>query len=193
MKSYLLITALLLSGGLAIAQTPDDSPRNSLSGEFLYGIVSGRTFWYLDNAAGYGIRYSYQPRHWLALEAGLEQVVRPTGSSVCCRYASNADDQLYLVPFGARYVFQPRRGRLSGSLGGGGAYANHAVGNENLASGLTSDSSWGVQAVAGADFRLTRSGRASLGLQARFYYLPVSTYQNGRIFTLGPLFTYSWR
>jgi hypothetical protein len=129
----------------------------------------------------------------LFLEIGLEQVVRPTGSSVCCRYVDNADDELYLVPFGVRYFWQPRATRWGLSVGGGGAYANHAVGSQPYGGGVFSGSAWGAQAVAAGDRAFTRSGRLRLGVQARFYYLDLSRYQKGRLFTIGPIFTVSWK
>lgn len=42
------------------------------------------------------------------MEAGYEQIVRPTGGSLCCRYTDNAMDQLYLAPFGVRVSGQAR-------------------------------------------------------------------------------------
>jgi hypothetical protein len=138
------------------------------------------------------VKYSYRPRRWLALEAGMEQIVRPIGGSVCCRYVSSADDELFLVPFGARYVWEPEGRRVRLSVGGGGAYLSHTIGNEACCfSGGASG--WGGQAVAAADYALTRSGRFRAGLTARYYYVPVSSRVNARLLTVGPDFTFSFR
>jgi hypothetical protein len=147
----------------------------------------------LGNAPGYGLKYSYRPRRWLALEAGMEQIPRPIGSSVCCRYETSANDELFLVPFGARYVWEPEGRRVRLSAGGGGAYMDHAIGSQNLAEGLAGASGWGGQWVASGDYGVTRSGRLRVGITGRYYYIAVGPYKTGRILTVGPDFTFSFR
>lgn len=179
---------LLLCSRACFAQTylPHD-----LSAGFRYEVKLGQNSYNLPNAPGYGVKYSYRPLRWLALEAGMEQIPRPIGASVCCRYQTDANDELFLVPFGARYVWEPARRRIRLAAGGGGAYMNHAIGDE--ADSLQSASGWGGQFVAAGDYGLTRSGRLRVGLTARYYYIKVGQYRTGRILTVGPDFTFSFR
>jgi len=178
---------LFLPACLAQGYLPHD-----LSGGFRYDVKAGQNSYFLGNSPGYAVKYAYRPRRWLALEAGMEQIVRPIGDSVCCRYVTNAEDELFLVPFGARYVWEPKGRRLRLSAGGGGAYLNHTFGNPECCF-QAGASGWGGQAVAAADYALTRSGRLRAGLTARYFYIPVNPYVNARLFTLGPDFTFSFR
>ena len=114
---------LLLS--LAPVCLAQDYRPNDLSAGFRYEVKVGQNSYRLGNSPGYAVKYAYRPRRWLALEAGMEQIVRPIGGSVCCEYATSAEDELFLVPFGARYVWEPEGGRIRLSVGGGGAYLNH--------------------------------------------------------------------
>jgi len=172
------------------AQTASFLPHDLTAG-FRYEVKLGQNSYYLEDAPGYAVKYSYRPRRWLSLEAGLEQIPRPIGSAVCCRYTKSADDELFLVPFGLRYVWEREGGRIRFSVGGGGAYLNHTIGND--ASFLTAASGWGGQFVAAGDYGLTRSGRFRAGLTARYYYIPVNPFQNARVLTVGPDFTFSFR
>ena len=166
---------------------------HDLSAGFRYEIRLGQNSYHLDNKPGYAIKYSYRPLRWLAFEAGLEQIPRPLGASVCCEYLTNADDELFLVPFGLRYVWEPKGGRVRLSVGGGGAYLNHAIGHEYAPNLLVSTSGWGGQLVASGDYRLTRSGRVHAGLTVRDYYVKIAQYVTARILTVGPDFTFSFR
>jgi hypothetical protein len=123
----------------------------------------------------------------------MEQIPRPIGGSVCCEYETNAYDDLFLVPFGARYAWEPRRRRVRLSLGGGGAYLNHTVGHENPAEGVVGASRWGAQFVAAGDYGLKHSGRLRAGITGRYYYTNVRRFVTSRIFTVGPDFTFSFR
>jgi hypothetical protein len=171
----------------------DSYLRNDLSAGFRYEVKLGQNSYYLGNAPGYGLKYSYRPLRWLAFEAGLEQIPRPIGASVCCEYLTNADDELFLVPFGVRYVWEPEGRRFRLSAGGGGAYMNHTIGHEFLSGGLVGASGWGGQVVATGDYGLTRSGRIRAGVTGRYYYIHVGLYVTGRIYTVGPDFTFSFR
>jgi hypothetical protein len=166
---------------------------HDLTASFRYEIKVGQNSYALGNVPGYGVKYSYRPVRWLAIEAGLEQFPRPVGASVCCEYLTNANDELFLVPFGVRYVWEPEGRRVRLSLGGGGAYLNHTFGHEALAYGLVGAAAWGGQFVAGGDYGLTRSGHFRAGLTARYYYIQVSQYRTARLFTIGPDFTFSFR
>ena len=166
---------------------------NALSAGFRYEVKLGQNSYYLRNVPGYELRYSHRPLRWLAFEAGLEQIPRPVGSSVCCEYVTNANDELYLAPFGARFLFQPRERRIRLSAGGGGAYMNHSVGNGGFSGVPEGASGWGGQFVAAGDYGLTRSGRFRVGVTGRYYYIHLGRYQTGRIFTVGPDFTFSFR
>jgi hypothetical protein len=190
---YAILSLALLPAGFG--QQADSAPylRNELSAGFRYEVKLGQNSYNLNDASGYDVKYSYRPVRWLALEAGMEQIFRPIGSSICCRYQSTAADDLFLVPFGVRYVWAPATGRLRLSAGGGGAYFNHAIGNEISAYDLVSLSAWGGQFVAGGDYALTRSGRFRAGLTVRYYYVPVRAEQVARILTVGPDFTFSFR
>jgi hypothetical protein len=163
---------------------------HDLGAGFRYEVKLGQTSYNLPDAPGYSLRYAYRPVRWLSLEAGLEQIPRPLGSSVCCRFQNNANDELFLAPFGARYVWEPQGQRIRLSAGGGGAYMNHTIGNTN--GDLMGASGWGGQFVAAGDYSLTRSGRFRAGLTARYYYLLLG-YRTGRILTVGPDFTFSFR
>jgi hypothetical protein len=70
---------------------------------------------------------------------------------------------------------------------------NYTVGNGGYSGAPESTSAWGGQFVAAGDYGLTRSGRFRLGVTARYYYLRVGPYRTGRIFTVGPDFTFSFR
>jgi hypothetical protein len=135
------------------------------------------------------------------LEAGFDQIVHPIGSSVCCEFSTNANDQFYLVPFGARYGWEPASSRLRVTLGGGGAYLNHTIGTQSV--DVTGFSGWGGQFVASGDYAVTRSGRLRVGLMARYYFAsPKPTMDFGppgfnphdtlHIFVLGPSVTFSF-
>lgn len=182
---------LFLLAPACFAQS-DPYLRNDLSASFRYGVILGNSSYYLgDSAPGFGLKYSYRPLRWLAVEAGYEQIPRTLGGSVCCRFSDNADDELYLVPFGLRYVWEPQGGRIRLSAGGGGAYLNHSIGN--TAGELMPASGWGVQAVAAGDYAITRSGRWRAGATVRYYYVPINVLQNVRVVTVGPDFTFSFR
>jgi len=154
------------------AQTADDYFHQSVTGAFVYEVKAGPSRSVpspiLNDAPGFSVDYGFRPRRWLMLEAGFNQIVRPIGTSVCCEFATNADDELFLVPFGARYVWEPRNSRLSLTLGGGGAYLNHTVGNQ--AGGAVGFAGWGGEFVASGDYSVTRSSRLRLGLMARYYF-----------------------
>jgi hypothetical protein len=78
------------------------------------------------------------------------------------------------------------------SVGGGGAYLNHAIGHEDFGSNLVSATGWGGQVVASGDYGMTRSGRLRAGLTGRYYYL--SLFGNTeRFLTIGPQITFSFR
>lgn len=185
-----LCVLLLLSLPACFAQTsylPHD-----LSAAFHYEVKLGQNSYGLNDAPGYAVKYAYRPLRWLAIEAGMEQIFRPIGSSVCCRQVTNANDDLFLVPFGVRYVWEPEGKRIRLSLGGGGAYLNHTFGNELSSSGLSGTSGWGGQFVAGGDYGLTRSGHFRVGLTARYYYIRIDPYRVSRLITVGPEFTFSF-
>jgi hypothetical protein len=198
------MVSLLAAACVAGAQTPaPESLRQSITGEFVYGVKAGPnggvSYPLLNDAPGFSISYSFRPRPWLALEAGFEQIVRPIGSSVCCEYAKSADDELYLAPFGARYVWQARGSRVRLTIGGGGAYLNHAIGQE--AGGAFGFSGWGGQAVASGDYAVTRSGRLRVGWNARYYFAspksspsfgPVNPSDTLHLFAMGPAVTFSF-
>jgi hypothetical protein len=196
--------ASIFAIGCAGAQAPDYLSQ-SLTGAFLYevkvGPNGGPSYPFLNTAPGFAIDYGFRPRRWLMLEAGFEQIVRPIGSAVCCEYATTADDQLYLAPFGARYIFEPRRTRLRFTAGGGGAYLNHYVGNLN--GGTVGFSGWGGQFAASGDYALMRSGRLRLGVMARYYiaapkpsvfYGPpgYNPTDHARFIVIGPSVTFSF-
>lgn|GEM_PF-2787442 len=179
---------------------------NSLSGAFVYQVLAGpnhgESYPFLNNAPGYSVGYGFQPRRWFVLEAGFEQIVRPLGSSVCCEYGTNANDQLYLVPFGARYVWDHRSSGLRLTVGGGGAYVNHTVGSP--ASGSLGFSGWGGQYVASCDVPLTKSGNVRIGATVRYYvaspkpsydFSPAGYSQRDAFhaFVLGPEVIFSFR
>lgn len=185
----------------AFAQNADGF-HQSVSGSFVYQVNAGPNSNLFNSSPGYGIDYLLRPRRWLAFEAGLDQIIRPFGASVCCEYSQNANDELFLVPFGVRYVWEPRTFRLRLTIGGGGAYMDHTIGNTG--GELAGFSGWGGQFVASGDYSLIRSGRLRAGLTARYYagspkltdvygppgYNPHATVH---LFTIGPQVTFSFR
>jgi len=190
-----------------VAQTPlaPGYFSQSLTAAFVYGVKAGPnggvSYPLLNDAPGFSLGWSIRPRAWFALEAGFEQIVRPIGSSVCCEYSQNANDELFLVPFGARYVWEAPSTRLRLTAGGGGAYLNHTIGNE--AGGTVGFSGWGGQFVISGDYALTQSGRFRLGLATRYYFaapkpdaLYTSLYHprdSFHLFVIGPEVTFSFR
>jgi hypothetical protein len=183
---------LFLTPGVAQLADTGAYLHYDFSAGFRYELKLGTNSYPLGSAPGYGLKYSYRPLRWLAFEAGLEQIPRPVGASVCCEYLNNANDELYLVPFGARYVWEPQHRRLRISAGGGGAYMKHTFGHESPTGGLVGASAWGAQFVASGDYPITHSGHFRAGVTARYYYLRPSSYTTARIFTIGPDFTFSF-
>jgi len=198
------LTIIVLAYAFAVrAQTPGpesepDYFKHNLTATFVYevkaGSNSGVSIPFLNNAPGFSIDYLFQPRPWLALDAGYAQVVRPIGSKGCCGIGTSADE-LYLVPFGLRYVWALRT-RLHLTAGGGGAYVNHSIGNESV--GGFGFAGWGGQFVASGDMALTKSGRLRLGVTARYYFAAPTASAFGiqdhlHIFVFGPGVTFSLR
>jgi len=198
-----LVCAAATSGR---AQLAPDYFRQSVTGAFVYEVMAGPNGGvsspFLNDAPGFSVDYGFRPRSWLMLEAGFNQIVHPIGSSVCCEYATNAGDELFLVPFGARYVWEPRGSRLRLTLGGGGAYLNHTIGSQG--GDVMGFAGWGGQFVASGGYGVTRSSRLRLGLIARYYFAspkPSDVYgppgYNPRdtlhIFVIGPEVTFSFR
>lgn len=175
---FILISALacgFTECDVAQAQEPNSGPdyfKHNFTAAFVgevkagpNGGVSGP----LNNAPGFSVDYLFQPRRWLALEAGYVQIVRPIGSSVCCEFASNLKDELYLVPFGVHYVWSPRTSRVRLTAGGGGAYVNHTNG-VGIPTGPFGFVGWGGQFVASGDVALTKSRWLRLDFTARYYF-----------------------
>jgi hypothetical protein len=204
--NYAIFLLAMISVSRAEAQTSgSDYLRQSISGGFVYEWKVGPDSQSLPSAPGFSINYSFRPRRWLAIEAGLEQIPRPIGSGYCCEYVQDINDELYLVPFGVRYVWEPEGGPVRLSAGGGGAYLKYTVGSH--ATGAPDGfSGWGGQVVVSGDYGLTRSGRFRVGVTGRYYYvparysLPSGLYPPGynasapiHILAIGPEFTFSFR
>jgi hypothetical protein len=200
-RTLIIIFAVICFGFQpVVAQSTNDCySKHSLSGRFLSEQKVGPNSNSLKNAVGLSFNYLYQPMRWLALEAGLEWVPRPVGSINYGSYSINANDELYLAPFGARYVFEPEGSRMRLSAGGGGAYLNHTIGQQALwlTPGL---SGWGGQFVASGDYGVTRSGRFRLGFTMRYFlgtvrytYPNFSTPVTSHILTIGPEFIFRFR
>ena len=194
----------LITAGNATAQAVGGDLKQSLTGGSLYTVPIG-SLNQENTAPGYTINYAYRPVNWLAVEAGFNQVVHPVGTIVIFNngipFATNTKDELYLVPFGPRFVWQPGQGRGRVSVGAGGAYLNHRYDQQASYSFLGSNTSGvGGQAVVSTDYALSPSGRYRLGLTGRFYYINTS-FKSGaytfhgtdRYFTVGSEFTFSFR
>ena len=200
------VLACLIGKGVRAekAETPGTSYfRHNVTGAFVYeakaGPNSGISFPFLNNAPGFTIDYLFQPQRWLALDVGFAQIVRPIGSSVCCQFGTSAEDELCLVPFGARYVWESRTNRLRLTAGGGGAYVNHTIGSESAGGfGFTG---WGGQFVGSGDVALTRSGRLRLDFTSRYYLASprpspgpdIGVRDHFHVFVFGPGVTFSFR
>jgi hypothetical protein len=181
-----------------------DYLRHSLTGGFVYEVPVGSypTFSSLNSAPGFAVNYSYRPRRWFALETGLEEIIRPVGTSICCRWVDSANDELYLVPFGARYVWEAKGGRVRLSVGGGGAYLNYQVNPQAASNFVFPYSAWGGQFVVSADYGLTRSGKFRIGFAGRYYRASAEVtlpYSGGTVLSTavnlivgGPVFTFSF-
>ncbi len=192
LRNYLRLFFLIFLNPLA-AQSSDAPFRiHEVTGGFRYEAGLGKTSYGIPSAPGWSANYSFRPLRWLALEAGLEQIPRPAGSSVCCQYLTNAHDQLYPTPFGARFIREFHSGRLSLSAGGGGAHLLHTFRAENPATGLTDTSAWGGQGSVSGRYAITGSKRFTVGATARYYYFKLNRYATDRIFTAGPDFTISF-
>lgn len=181
-----------------------DYLEHSLTVGFVYEVPVGAnpSFSTLNSAPGFAVNYSYRPRRWFALETGLEEIIRPVGSSICCRWTNSANDGLYLVPFGARYVWEAKGGRVRLMVGGGGAYLNYRADPQAAQDFVIPYSGWGGQFVVSGDYGLTRSGKFRLGFAGRYYRaspkvsLPFSggTVLSSAVNLLvgGPVFTFSF-
>lgn len=180
-----------------VAQTVDDGYlKESLSGGFVYEFKVGPNSSSIKNAPGFSANYSYRPRRWLALEAGLQLIPRPVGSDACCEYATNANDELYLVPIGAKYVWEPQGSRLRLSFGAGAAYMNHAI----KVAGYEPVAGWLGQFVASGNYQIKHSNKFRIGLTVRYYYgSPTLQFYPGldssvpaHLVTIGQDFTFSF-
>ena len=200
---YLTTAGILLFGAIASAQSAGSDFKQSVTGGFLYGDPIG-AYNQENSAPGYTINYAYQPLSWLAVEAGFNQVIHPVGTYINVsnglQFPLNTNDQLYLVPFGARFIWQPGHGRGRVSVGAGGAYLNHHFNQLAVDNFFNNTSGIGGQGVVSGDYALSPSGRYRLGLTARFYYVNAAykifsyTYhENDRVFTIGTEFTFSFR
>jgi len=202
--SYPTFVAMLLFIPAARAQSVGADLKQSVTGGFLYAVPIG-SLNQENSAAGYSINYAYRPLNWLAVEVGFNQVVHPVGTifnvSNGISFPINTKDQLYLIPFGPRFVWQPGQGRGSVSVGVGGAYLNHRYDQQAFSEFESNESGFGGQAVVSTDYALSDSGRYRLGLTARFYYIN-SSFRSGagytyhgtdRYFTIGTEFTFSFR
>ncbi len=175
-----MLSALLAAACVATPTAKGQSPggaylRSALTASFRYEESS---HFGVPNAPGYGISYSYRPRRWLAVDAGLDQIIHPAGGSM--------RDELYLIPFGARYVASLRGGRVSLSVGGGGAYLKYTQVDP-----FGEFSAWSGQAVGSASYGLTRSGSFALGVTGRDYYTQIRNHW-AEFLTLGPDFSFSF-
>ncbi len=131
----------------------------------------------------------------MALETGLDQVIHSIGA---VEYLNNGipeyvyvNDHHYFVPFGARFLWAPSKdGRWQVTAGGGGTYLYHHFSDV----GDPSTSSFGMQAVASADYALSPSSCFRVGVTARYYYVnPGPTREViQRFFNISPSFTYSF-
>jgi len=84
-----------------MANLPRNTQKHSLGGRFFTEQKVGPNSDSVKNAVGLSFNYLYRPMRWLGLEAGLEWVPRSVGSISLGSYNINANDELYLVPFGA--------------------------------------------------------------------------------------------
>ncbi len=173
---YPTLVSVFLFARVGNAQSAGADLRQSVTGGFLYAVPIG-SLNQENTVPGYTINYAYRPLNWLAFEGGFNQVIHPVGTIVELNngipFAANTNDQLYLVPFGTRFIWQPGQGRGRVSVGGGGAYLNHRYDQQAIANFLGSNTSGvGGQAVVSADYALSSSGRYRLGLTARLYYVP---------------------
>ena len=177
--------------------TGDGYLKESLSGGFIYEFKAGPNRGSpVGNAPGFSVNFTHRPRRWFALEAGLELIPRPIGNNACCEYATNGNDELYLVPIGARYVWEPQGSRLHLSFGAGGAYMNHAI----SVIGYEPVSGWLGQFVASGNYQIKHSNKFRIGLTVRYYYgSPTLHFYRGldstvsaHLVTIGPDFIFSF-
>lgn len=137
------------------------------------------------NRPGFGGAYGLRAHRHFQLDIGVEFVPRPIGTSACCRYVDNAADNLYLVPFGGRFVLGPADGRWEFGIGGGGAYMNHRVGKQ--APGFSSGASGaGGYALASGNAALRKGSRFRIGGTARIYRFGLNGFTPARLLTVGP-------
>jgi hypothetical protein len=171
------------------AQSPCDDLKQSLSAGFIYGVPFAAVS--QSPAPGYSIGYAYRPLQWMAVEAGFNQIIHPIGIAICCEFGTNANDQLYLIPFGVKFLWSSAQGRTRLGIGAGGAYLNHHIGTQPSNGAIPNSSIFGAQAVASVDSAMTQSGRFRIGITTRYYYLKQNTQVTMRLFTIGPEFIFS--
>jgi len=191
---------LALCGALPIsarAQTPADL-NETVSAGFIYCMPSG-TYNQKIGAPGYNLGYSYKLRSWLALDAGFQQVIHPAAAIAVHNNALvnyiNPGDQLFLVPFGARFLWSPSGSRMQIGIRAGGAYIDHHY-NASAFGYFASSSGLGPHVNASLEFPISASGHFRLGISASYYYLNPHSDSGGPIvreFTFGPSLLYSFR
>ena len=165
--------ALLFCLAAGSSFAAEEFHRTWVSGGFIANFATGSN--YLTDAlastrpgasAGFGINLT----NHIAVETGVDWISHPLGSIGAFGYSLNAGDQLYLVPFGARYGFGPSDGKWRLYAGGGGAFARHTF--PSGANILLNQTGFGGYGLAGADVGLGSHFR--VGGQMRYYHLSQS-------------------
>jgi hypothetical protein len=187
------VATLFTQSGSVRAQSADGAYWNqNLTAGYSYFSALGSTSTDAPSGSGWSVNYAFRPVRGLALEAGVEGEPSPVGTYEYDANPFNAHDYLFLIPFGARYVWQPRSAPgFQLSVGGGGAYLNHHFGTQYLFDTPSNDSVWGAQAVVSVRSALTRSRHILLGVTARYYrFYP--QYNKLSFLAVGPDITFAF-
>ena len=135
-----------------------------------------------STALSLGGSYSFRLLRHLALEAGVETAIHPTGPIRGAHYDIQPSDLFTWVQFGPRLILPLWDGRMELSAGAGGAYEHYAVGN---ASGfLFPRSGWGGNFSAGAAVAIDHGRHFWIGTTPR-WFLVNAGYAHDRWFVAG--------
>jgi hypothetical protein len=173
----LALLVLSLAGTMLASE---EFHRSTISGGFIAATGLG-TNSFTDSLRtvrpGANFAYGLNLTPHITIETGVDWVARPLGSLGAFGFSLNAGDNLFLVPFGARYGFGPSDGKWRIYAGGGGAYAKHTF--PTGASYLLNETGFGGYALAGADVGI--GSHLRVGGVAKFYRMG----QNSNLVQLG--------
>ncbi len=166
--------ALCLFALASATLSAEEFHRQTISGGFLATRSVGDSNFLSDalrsTRPGANFAYGLNLTPHITIETGVDWVSHPLGSIGALGYNFNAGDNLFLIPFGARYGFGPADGKWRIYAGGGGAYAKYTF--PSVAGFSLNQGNWGGYGLAGADYALGSHFR--VGGVAKYYHLSQS-------------------